>query len=69
LFHHFSNTAHFRPQELDPPFCIQHAGTVDRLPTSSTCMNLLKLPEFPDEKILREKLLYAIQAGAGFELS
>ncbi|XP_076243560.1 ubiquitin-protein ligase E3C isoform X2 [Calliopsis andreniformis] len=56
-------------KELDPPFCIQHAGSVDRLPTSSTCMNLLKLPEFPDEKTLREKLLYAIQAGAGFELS
>ncbi|EFN77772.1 ubiquitin-protein ligase E3C isoform X1 [Harpegnathos saltator] len=56
-------------KELDPPFCIQHAGIVDRLPTSSTCMNLLKLPEFPDEKTLREKLLYAIQAGAGFELS
>ncbi|KAL6424110.1 hypothetical protein ACFW04_009767 [Cataglyphis niger] len=56
-------------KELDPPFCIQHAGSMDRLPTSSTCMNLLKLPEFPDEKILREKLLYAIQAGAGFELS
>jgi len=56
-------------QELDPPFCIQHAGSVDRLPTSSTCMNLLKLPEFQDEKTLREKLLYAIQSGAGFELS
>ncbi|KZC14784.1 Ubiquitin-protein ligase E3C [Dufourea novaeangliae] len=56
-------------KELDPPFCIQQAGSVDHLPTSSTCMNLLKLPEFPDEKILREKLLYAIQAGAGFELS
>ncbi|XP_015521284.1 ubiquitin-protein ligase E3C [Neodiprion lecontei] len=56
-------------KELDPPFCIQHAGSVDRLPTSSTCMNLLKLPEFPDERTLREKLLYAIQAGAGFELS
>lgn len=56
-------------KELDPPFCIQHAGSVDRLPSSSTCMNLLKLPEFPDEKTLREKLLYAIQAGAGFELS
>ncbi|XP_031835473.1 ubiquitin-protein ligase E3C isoform X2 [Nomia melanderi] len=56
-------------KELDPPFCIQQAGSVDHLPTSSTCMNLLKLPEFPDEKTLREKLLYAIQAGAGFELS
>ncbi|CAB0034239.1 unnamed protein product [Trichogramma brassicae] len=56
-------------KELDPPFCIQHAGSIDRLPTSSTCMNLLKLPEFPDEKLLKEKLLYAIQSGAGFELS
>ncbi|XP_034947102.1 ubiquitin-protein ligase E3C [Chelonus insularis] len=56
-------------KELDPPFCIHHAGTIDRLPTSSTCMNLLKLPEFPDEVTLREKLLYAIQSGAGFELS
>ncbi|XP_067007893.2 ubiquitin-protein ligase E3C [Anabrus simplex] len=56
-------------KELDPPFCIQHAGTINRLPTASTCMNLLKLPEFPDEVTLRDKLLYAIQAGAGFELS
>lgn len=56
-------------KELHPPFCIQHAGSVDRLPTSSTCMNLLKLPDFPNEKTLREKLLYAIEAGAGFELS
>lgn len=56
-------------KELDPPFCIQHAGSVDRLPTASTCMNLLKLPEFGEEVILRDKLLYAIQAGAGFELS
>ncbi|XP_043264433.1 ubiquitin-protein ligase E3C [Colletes gigas] len=56
-------------KELEPPFCIQQAGSVDHLPTSSTCMNLLKLPKFPNEKILREKLLYAIQASAGFELS
>ncbi len=57
-------------QELDPPFCIQNAGSEpDRLPTASTCMNLLKLPEFKDEKTLREKLYYAIKSGAGFELS
>jgi ubiquitin-protein ligase E3 C len=56
-------------KELDPPFCIQNAGTDDRLPTASTCMNLLKLPEFHDENILRDKLLYALQSGAGFELS
>ncbi len=55
---------------MDPPFCIQNAGSEpDRLPTASTCMNLLKLPEFKDEKTLREKLYYAIKSGAGFELS
>ena len=57
-------------KELDPPFCIQNAGTEpDRLPTASTCMNLLKLPEFNDERSLRTKLLYAIESDAGFELS
>ncbi|XP_046457732.1 ubiquitin-protein ligase E3C-like isoform X1 [Daphnia pulex] len=56
-------------KELDPPFCIQNAGTDDRLPTASTCMNLLKLPEFHDENVLRDKLIYALQSGAGFELS
>ena len=34
-------------KDLDPPFCIQNAGSEpDRLPTASTCMNLLKLPDF-----------------------
>jgi ubiquitin-protein ligase E3 C len=40
-----------------------------RLPTSSTCMNLLKLPNYPSKEILRSKLVYAIESGAGFELS
>lgn len=40
-----------------------------RLPTSSTCMNLLKLPKYPSKQLLKEKLLYAIEAAAGFELS
>lgn len=57
-------------KELYPAFCIHHAGNdPDRLPTASTCMNLLKLPEFHSEDILREKLLYAIESEAGFELS
>ncbi|XP_014243544.1 ubiquitin-protein ligase E3C-like isoform X2 [Cimex lectularius] len=57
-------------KELQPPICIQHVEGVDgRFPTSSTCMNLLKLPAFSDESIMRSKLLYAIQSGAGFELS
>jgi len=32
-------------------------------------VNLLKLRPYPNAKIMREKLLYAINAGAGFELS
>ena len=39
-------------QDLDPPFCIQNAGTEqERLPTASTCMNLLKLPDFRVRRI------------------
>lgn len=57
-------------QELDPPFCIQNVGSeLDRLPTASTCMNLLKLPDFKDPHTLKTKLLYAIESEAGFELS
>ncbi|XP_015926212.1 ubiquitin-protein ligase E3C [Parasteatoda tepidariorum] len=56
-------------KELSPPFCIQNAGREDRLPTASTCMNLLKLPEFETEELLKIKLVYAIESGAGFELS
>lgn len=40
-----------------------------RLPTSATCMHLLKLPNYRSKSILKEKLLYAIESGAGFELS
>ena len=40
-----------------------------RLPTSATCMNLLKLPPYDSRETLRDKLIYAIEAGCGFELS
>ncbi|XP_032160156.1 ubiquitin-protein ligase E3C isoform X6 [Mustela erminea] len=57
-------------KELYPAFCIHNGGSdLERLPTASTCMNLLKLPEFHDESLLRSKLLYAIECAAGFELS
>ncbi|XP_067628842.1 ubiquitin-protein ligase E3C [Eurosta solidaginis] len=56
-------------KDLDPPFFIQNAGDMERLPTASTCTNLLKLPPFKTEEQMREKLLYAIQSGVGFELS
>lgn len=57
-------------QELYPVFCIHNGGAdLERLPTASTCMNLLKLPEFCDQNLMRNKLLYAIESSAGFELS
>ncbi|VEU40691.1 unnamed protein product [Pseudo-nitzschia multistriata] len=40
-----------------------------RLPTSSTCMNLLKLPNYQDRALLKEKLIAAVESGAGFELT
>ncbi|XP_063401065.1 ubiquitin-protein ligase E3C-like [Mytilus trossulus] len=56
-------------KDLYPAFCVHHGGSEERLPTASTCMNLLKLPEFGNEETLKNKLLYAIESGAGFELS
>jgi len=41
----------------------------DRLPTSATCMNLLKLPPYKTKEQLQMKLLYAINSEAGFDLS
>ena len=40
-----------------------------RLPTSQTCMNLLKLPNYKNRDLLKQKLLAAIESGAGFELT
>ncbi|XP_073101038.1 E3 ubiquitin-protein ligase UPL6 isoform X3 [Elaeis guineensis] len=61
---------------LEPKFCIQRAAPLivseedlDRLPTSATCMNLLKLPPYKNEEQMRTKLMYAISADAGFDLS
>ncbi|UZJ57310.1 hypothetical protein CBS101457_006630 [Exobasidium rhododendri] len=56
--------------QLIPKFGIRHGGDdTTRLPTSSTCVNLLKLPRYTSYDQLREKLLYAIESGAGFDLS
>lgn len=56
--------------QLRPQFSIRDAGTDEtRLPSTSTCVNLLKLPRYSRESTLREKLLYAISSGAGFDLS
>ena len=56
----FENDARY----LYPRFCI-HVSRSDEmdivdqyLPSASTCMNLLKLPQYSNKKALREKLLY-----------
>lgn len=55
---------------LHPPFTIRKVGNAtDRLPTSSTCFNTLKLPVYPSATILKTKLLASIRAQAGFDLS
>lgn len=51
------------------PFAAVGARDVNRLPSASTCFNLLKLPNYRRADTLRTKLLYAISANAGFELS
>lgn len=61
---------------LEPKFCIQRAAPLhaseedlDRLPTTATCMNLLKLPPYKSIEQMRNKLIYALNADAGFDLS
>ncbi|KAI8978888.1 HECT-domain-containing protein [Trametes punicea] len=57
-------------KELNPNFAIRDAtGDENRLPTASTCVNLLKLPRYKSPQVLREKLLQAINSNAGFDLS
>jgi ubiquitin-protein ligase E3 C len=41
----------------------------DRLPSSSTCINLLKLPPYRTASVIAEKLLLAVDNVAGFDLS
>jgi ubiquitin-protein ligase E3 C len=68
---------------LEPAPCVQQIRLPDSLfqqdpveilkraplPTSSTCMNLLKLPNYRSKELMRAKLVAAIEAGAGFELT
>lgn len=69
---------------LDPPPCVQQIRLPDTLfelndvatvaksaplPTSSTCMNLLKLPNYRSKELMKQKILQSIESGAGFELT
>ena len=55
---------------LNPKFSIRDSSEdQERLPSTSTCVNLLKLPRYANEEVMRAKLLYAVNSGAGFDLS
>jgi ubiquitin-protein ligase E3 C len=55
---------------LQPKFAIRDSGNdQERLPTSSTCINLLKLPVYRSYAVMKSKLIYSISSDAGFELS
>eukprot|EP00658_Telonema_sp_P-2_P046198 TRINITY_DN3430_c0_g1_i7.p1 TRINITY_DN3430_c0_g1~~TRINITY_DN3430_c0_g1_i7.p1 ORF type:complete len:330 (-),score=83.00 TRINITY_DN3430_c0_g1_i7:145-1134(-) len=66
-------------KSLNPPLTIQLVDEgvsslefwhdAERLPTASTCFNLLKLPNYKWARTLRKKLLLVITSGAGFDLS
>ncbi|KAF7300491.1 HECT-domain-containing protein [Mycena chlorophos] len=55
-------------KNLHPHFTIQDMGldTEDHLPAAATCSNLLLLPRYTDEAVLKEKLLCAIMSESGF---
>lgn len=55
---------------LNPRFCIRDAGGDEaRLPSTSTCVNLLKLPRYSTKATCKKKVLQAVNSGAGFDLS
>ena len=57
-------------KELRPSFSLRNAGSdLARLPTASTCVNLLKLPAYTTHELMRRKLRLSITAEAGFDLS
>jgi ubiquitin-protein ligase E3 C len=61
-------------KQLEPKFCIQRVTFTGKeidapLPSSSTCFNVLKLPDYKSEAVMRDKLLTALRSGAGFEMT
>ena len=56
---------------LTPRFCVQRVDYHSdfALPTSATCMHLLRLPRYHSKQQLKDRLLYAINNGVGFGLT
>lgn len=56
--------------QLKPAFSIRDGGFDEtRLPSASTCINLLKLPRYSSLETMRKKLLYAVRSNSRFDLS
>lgn len=64
------DTVHFH-YTCYPSFLTLHDASACslQLPSSSTCFNILKLPTYSSEQVLRKKLLYALESASGFELT
>ena len=59
-------------QQMKPAFTINITpySPLSSLPTASTCFNLLKLPRYPTEQMLRKNVSVAISFGSeGFSFS
>jgi hypothetical protein len=38
---------------MKPLICIQRTPEINYLPTANTCMNILKLPDYKNKKLLK----------------
>ena len=57
---------------MNPPFTVCRVGISndnEKLPSASTCFNVLKLPTYSSTSVMKKKLLLAINSGTGFEMS
>ena len=56
-------------KNFNPLICIAAVPDISRLPTSSTCVHLLKLPNYPTKEKLFSCLKESIYNCDGFNLS
>ncbi|KAJ3380224.1 hypothetical protein HDU92_006130 [Lobulomyces angularis] len=67
-----TNNGPVKRQKMDKDVYVSDTNPKDgsvryiwRLPSAHTCANILDLPFYPSEKILKERLIYAIEQGQG----
>ena len=68
---YITGTSQYPLDTYDPPFTLTNAEGEPNtaLPRAHTCFNQIVLPAYQSPKILREKLLYAIDNTEGFQLT